>query len=209
MTKLNLPSVTLAGIDGYDVHRIARAVDVSSAHISFGAVMVMSDLPIDRPDFVGIPPLKSLSSYCDFLLHGLVNYVKTDFVLNIQHDGFVLNPDAWTDEFLEYDYIGAPWIMGNMRDVVGNGGFSLRSRRLLSIVDVEIGCSGDRHEDLLICIDSRHRLESLGLKFAPAKLASRFSVENIPGYAYGPVWDGQFGYHGTSTDISKWRGCAS
>ncbi len=37
------------------------------------------------------------------------SYVATPFALVIQYDGFILNPDAWRDEFLDYDYIGAPW----------------------------------------------------------------------------------------------------
>ena len=35
-------------------------------------------------------------------------------------------PEAWTDDFFNYDYIGATWDDG----VVGNGGFSWRSRKL-------------------------------------------------------------------------------
>ena len=36
-----------------------------------------------------------------------MNMLITDFVLTIQHDGFILNPDAWRDDFFDYDYIGA------------------------------------------------------------------------------------------------------
>lgn len=39
----------------------------------------------------------------------LDSYIETPHVLVVQYDGFILNPDAWTDEFLEYDYVGAPW----------------------------------------------------------------------------------------------------
>jgi hypothetical protein len=33
------------------------------------------------------------------------------FNLTIHSDGFAVNNDAWTDEFLNYDYIGACWKM--------------------------------------------------------------------------------------------------
>jgi hypothetical protein len=49
-----------------------------------------------------------------------------DFNLIIHADGFAVNSEAWTSEFLNYDYIGARWGDG----IVGNGGFCLRSRKL-------------------------------------------------------------------------------
>ena len=56
-------------------------------------------------------------------------------MLIIQHDGFILNHKAWDNEFLNYDYIGAPvYWMGNKLIEVGNGGFSLRSKKLLKII---------------------------------------------------------------------------
>ena len=54
--------------------------------------------------------------------------------------GFVVNPDMWRDEFLEYDYIGSPFPLPkddfSYRDVNGNicrvgNSVSLRSKRLL------------------------------------------------------------------------------
>ena len=64
------------------------------------------------------------------------NYFDTDYVLTFQSDGFILNPDAWTDEFFNYDYIGAPW--GDNRYAVGNGGFSFRSKKLMNFVSDNI-----------------------------------------------------------------------
>lgn len=43
------------------------------------------------------------------MIKELNKYIETDYVLIVQYDGFILNPKAWMDEFLEYDYIGAPW----------------------------------------------------------------------------------------------------
>jgi hypothetical protein len=49
----------------------------------------------------------------------------------------------------------------------------------------------------------REYLESKGIKFAPAELGHRFSLEN--NREYGNIWNGQFGYHGLRwTDISAW-----
>lgn len=74
------------------------------------------------------------------LVQNLHNRFDTDYVLTIQDDGFPLRPGV--EKFVgRYDYIGAPW----MRHVmwydwyptpycVGNGGFSLRSKKICQTV---------------------------------------------------------------------------
>ena len=39
----------------------------------------------------------------------LKEYINSEHVLVIQDDGHIVNPDIWDDNFLDYDYIGAPW----------------------------------------------------------------------------------------------------
>lgn len=128
--------------------------------------------------------------------------VDTDFALYVQSDGFALNKKAWTDEFLEYDYIGAPWPF-HLDDLgsVGNGGFSLRSRKLHdALVDMRapVAMLNSAFEDTLICRTFRRALEeNYGIKFAPVDLATRFSIE-VPDYNYATYkWIGKsFGFHG-------------
>jgi hypothetical protein len=70
------------------------------------------------------------------LIGKLYTRFTTDYVLVIQDDGFPVRPGL--EEFVgKYDYIGAPWVCHNTyydlypyRYCVGNGGFSLRSRRV-------------------------------------------------------------------------------
>jgi len=71
--------------------------------------------------------------------------IDTQFTLVTQWDGYVINAEAWTEEFLDYDYIGARWIGDVVKAAgsppeynVGNGGFSLRS-------DIFLGAGTDRH----------------------------------------------------------------
>jgi hypothetical protein len=73
---------------------------------------------------------------------------------------------------------------------VGNGGFSLRSRKLLqALQDPSLVM---RHpEDLCICHDHRAWLErEHGMRFAPLALARRFAYERL--LPEGPT----FGFHG-------------
>jgi hypothetical protein len=71
---------------------------------------------------------------------------------------------------------------------VGNGGFSLRSTRLLKRIASE-DYSGDPWEDAFICRVINEELKNKKINFAPIELAARFSVEK-------GVYTGQFGWHG-------------
>jgi len=123
-----------------------------------------------------------------------VEHVTTPFVLVFQWDGFVLDPGAWTDAFLDYDYIGAPWEEASAPPGrrVGNGGFSLRSRRLLeALQDPALAFDPRRPEDKVICRELRPALEARhGVRFAPVELAARFAFEHLP--PPHPT----FGFHG-------------
>lgn len=73
-----------------------------------------------------------LYSYSTFILFDLYHQLKRyninySHVVIYQSDGFPINIDKWTDAFLRYDFIG----IQNIETMDMNGGFSLRSKRLL------------------------------------------------------------------------------
>src|SRR5204863_2475838 len=127
-------------------------------------------------EVVPIPKIISASAYSTFMLGGLVEYVRTDHCLVVQWDGFVLDTEQWDPAFLDHDYIGAPWPQFSDGHDVGNGGFSLRSRRLLEACTA-LPFDGEVAEDVLICRLYRGELEERGFRFAPEPLARRFSFE--------------------------------
>jgi hypothetical protein len=157
----------------------------------------------DLPFAVEIPKLSGMDSYSNFCIRDMVEYIDTEHLLLIQYDGYVLNGKAWTNEFLKHDYIGAPWGGVNL---VGNGGFSLRSRRLLEKV---AEMPGNAHpEDNYICRLHRQELMNAGLSFCPTALAHRFAVEGASfvwsDYAWnsdGRHWSGEFGFHSYLTPL--------
>ena len=117
---------------------------------------------------------------------------------------------------MKYDYIGAPWLVADwsVRDfdfppewfgtwVVGNGGFCLRSKKLMETTArlVESGAIPNLHpEDTAICVWHRKIFESEGIKFAPVELAKDFSIEG-----HELTYDKQFGFHSLKwTNIQKW-----
>lgn len=133
----------------------------------------------------------------------LYKYVDTDFVLCTQWDAFVLNYKAWSEEFLSYDYIGAPWWF-NDENNVGNGGFSLRSKKFINEAS-RLPLKNFNPEDVVLCRTYKHLLSIHGIKFAPEHTASKFSFEG--NNKYGQKWNGQFGWHDSDmTDLNNYKG---
>lgn len=202
-----LPNVTLIGATSSDLKGLIRAADISSKYIKFGEVKLLTSLPTDDCRRVIIPPLRSKAEYNQFVLKNLTDYLITEHCLIIQSDGYVINPFAWEDEFLAWDYVGAVWNFNHApypNCHVGNGGFSLRTKRLHSLLraDMLIKPANDQYiknfeEDHNICKIYRTYLErQYSIKFAPKEIANRFSIE-----AYGVkppdnVYNESFGFHG-------------
>lgn len=191
---LELPTVSLIAIDSVFVERTLRAMAHCLGQVRFRSAFFFSDHRRQLPPGivrVPIPRLSSREAFSEFMVLDLPVYREMlgDFVLTVQYDGFILDPSAWRQEFLDYDYIGAPWKDG----VVGNGGFSLRSRRLLETLNhLQAELSVVHPEDEIIGRRYRERLEAEGVRFSPLEVARQFSVEDAP-YA------GSFGFHGRTT----------
>lgn len=173
----------------------AQALLRSMAGIDFGRVVLFSAgwqpvEPLPGIEQVTIAPIHSGAGYSHFVLRQLAQHVHTAHVLVTQWDGFVCDPHAWRDEFLNWDYIGAVWHDQPPGLEVGNGGFSLRSQRLL-VAGRDPRITAEHPEDEMLCRRFRHLLETdHGVRFAPADVARRFAFENLK--PEGSV----FGFHG-------------
>ena len=193
---LALPGVTLACVDTANHALALRALERSRAGVRFARAVLLTDaLPAGLAvpagiDVVSIRPIASRDDYSRFVLKDLVDHVATPHVLLVQWDGYVVNPDAWDPAFADCDYLGARWFWHTDGHDVGNGGFSLRSRRLLQALrDPRIDLV--EAEDLTIGRTFRDLLErEHGIRYGSAALADRFSYE-----AAYPV-GAPFGFHG-------------
>lgn len=210
-------SVSICCIDTKNKIEALIALDKSIKNIKFNKYYFFTD----NIDGIKINKFKNLSNvnleifkistilnkaeYSKFCLVDLNKYISTDFCLTIQHDGYIINPECWTDKFLEFDYIGAPWPEDwGYKNRIGNGGFSLKSKKFLqisydifkdfnfetelnrSIYDISV------NEDFLACNIYYEEMIKRGVEFADIKTASLFSIEHpIP-----EMKELSFGFHG-------------
>ena len=201
----HIAGTTLCLASTRDHELTAAAARHSASCCRFDALLYFSDRDWDLPGFTRHPiaPFASVRAYDHLILHGLLDHLETSHVLIAQYDGFVSDPALWTEDFLGFDYIGAPWPQFAMH-AVGNGGFSLRSRRLLRALRDMGADPGTHPEDIAIARLWRPVLESsFGIRFAPPALARRFSRE----WGGGPA--PSFGFHGVYNLHLHYRGAAA
>jgi hypothetical protein len=202
--RLVLENVTLICISG--VKRIRSLISLyrSSRKVHFARIIFVTPNPrikqLFNIDLLNSESYKldSIDSYNHFCIYQLSKYVDSEYCLVVQYDSRVINPDCWSDNFFNYDFIGAPWPISEFAYIdpfgthqrVGNGGFSLRSKKLLEVPsklsipwDVNQGDFyrhanlGYLSEDGNICVHNRHLYEKAGCKFAPLEVAAIFSKE--------------------------------
>ncbi|HVZ13763.1 MAG TPA: DUF5672 family protein [Bauldia sp.] len=195
--RIRLDDVTVCAADSVSPDLAARALEICLAGLDFADAILFSDTHVaGNFRHVAIDRLKSLDDYSRFCLRDLPRLTSTPFVLLVQWDGYVVEPERWSGVFRKYDYVGAPVYEVDGEVWVGNGGFSLRSRKLLDALP-QLTLPAGKPEDLVICRINRERLErEFGINFAPVEIASRFSYEiRHPGRP-------TFGFHSAS---NFWR----
>lgn len=181
MGKLKLLDVTLVCVETREHELANAALRDCLSNVAFGEVLVLTDRPqafsgpfrhhkvVDWPDKIG---------WSRSWWHDVPPLLRTRHTLNIQWDSWVWDVAKWSDEFLEYDYIGAPWWYKDGKNV-GNGGFSLVStalKRYLWQNRERFPCDTNVDDDLL-CRKYRSALEEVGFRWAPEEVARQFSWE--------------------------------
>ena len=177
-----------------EIYKLAyKALKESIAKFDFDEVLIFSDNQDEWPDckIIPIPKITNFFQYNDLVINHLVKYLKNDYFILMQYDGYILDENQFSDKFFKYDYIGAPWPWYKTNNI-GNGGFSWRSKKLMEAVS-SLGYSEQNREpeDDFICRTKRDILEeTFNCRFAPLEIASQFSIEH--GLPMSPT----FGFHG-------------
>ena len=109
--KRKLPNVTLAAMTSVNIWATIKAMEYSMRGIAFGdAVLITHKKPFGLPKCIRYSHTDKLNNIDDFnykMVYELGSHIHTEFVLIVHADGFVVHPELWRDEFLDYDYIGA------------------------------------------------------------------------------------------------------
>lgn len=204
MNVSTMKDVTLLCLHGDKDFRLVKyALDVCQYYYKFGDVQCYTskEAPHVEYDYPGAIVLDrafpDVKEPMYFVTNTIIPAIKTEFVLFVQWDGFILNPKMWTDEFRNYDVIGAPWPWVKERNV-GSGGFIWWSQKFMQAkVAWEKSNKPDWHklpnEDWYLYHERREDFEQMGVKFAPEEIADQFAVECKGG---GHAWRGDtFGFH--------------
>lgn len=174
---IKLPNVTLVCVTSKNVELHKRAILRSSSGIRFGDIKIL-DLNTHTID-----------EWNKAIIYELPKHIETEFALLIHADGYVIHPELWKDEWLQYDYAGSPWPLPtdeySYRDEeggivrVGNS-VGLRSKKLMDLVATRDWRPyyGNTNEDGFIACHNRKWLESKGCKFMPFEEAIHFGKEH-------------------------------
>src|SRR5262245_45393140 len=196
-----LRDVTLVMVETRE-HALAKiAVDDCCRKVSFADVVIVTDKPAlfeRQASYKVVEDWPTKLGWSRSWWYDVPPLVHTSHTLNIQWDSWIWDASMWRDEFLKFDYVGAPWWYNDGKNV-GNGGFSLVSTRLkryLADHRDAFPCDSPVDDDLL-CRKYRPRLEAVGFAWAPEKVAYDFAYEGCgpPGHANTGDPTKHFGFH--------------
>lgn len=120
----------------------------------------------------------------------IYNYIPTETFLVFQSDSMINYKNKhYINEYLNYDYVGAPWKKNNifgfsqfgflhpLAGQVGNGGFSLRKKSKMLDILKSVSYDDNMNEDQYFSLTFKKDFNEINLKKPKYKLAKRFSVE--------------------------------
>jgi hypothetical protein len=215
-------TLTLFTITNIEHKLTTLALEKTRAAVPCTEIRVISNQPLNLSvPYTSMPLTEKFGmlEYCDFCLKSMYRFIDTEFVLIAHYDGMATNPNYWTDEYFDYDYVGSPShpmfppMMSSLQSsgffeeyknkdwFTCGGGFTLRSKRLLNILanDPKIqtqnyspeGTTPFISEDAVITLLNREYLEKEHkIRFAPLHLSLKFCAEVLTGYSHA------LGFHG-------------
>lgn len=210
MDRIKIPNVTLIAVSSIEIQATIEALKKCYKKVDFGAIkFVTHEEPKNLPKkirFEKCLKLDDIIKYNRYVFKELGKHVNTSHCLLIQYDSWVLNSNLWDNGWLQWDFCGAPWVWQTNSYItdcdehirVGNGGFSLRSKKLLDAPNM-LGLKleqkrGYFNEDGNLTVYHRKKLLEHGIKYAPVEIAARFSYENpVPENNFGKLKT--FGFH--------------
>jgi hypothetical protein len=209
INKLELPNITAVCLQGrnlewatqpIEMRRIRRSLTYMVKYFNFHEIIFIStyDPQVEGITFIHTEPV-SYYNYNRWCIRELTNYVTTDYCLSFQDDGFPLHPELWDEEFLKYDYVGAPLpidsnILHHPDERIGGGGLTLRSKKFLDFTATWTDYEGLKNEDTHICYVMRNEIYKNGMSICPHTITRKFVIQNAIDDDH--TIDKCFGFHG-------------
>jgi hypothetical protein len=207
--KKQLKDVTLLAYSSRDIKGSIASLMKCCEKIDFAEVKLLShEKPNILPNNIHYeyaPHINNYDDYNYYMFLELGKHVTTSHALVVQYDSCILNPELWNDDWLQYDYGGAPWplvknnYIANNGDIVrvGNAGFLLISKKMLDLPKQKGWYlredRGFKNDDGQFCVYWRSEMLENGIKYMPLDEACIFSHEtNIPENSHIEKF---FGYH--------------
>lgn len=179
-SKLQLPQVTAIALTGIKFDEHKAVLDKMCEQIEFGAAKIIWDAKID-----------SVNYWNHEIVYNLWHYFDTTHCFLFHADGYIINPDLWNPEWLNLDYIGAPWPLPSddysYRSPTGEiirvgNSVGLRSRKLQMLpsqLDLEWKpYYGNTNEDGFFSVHNKALFEEYGCRFATFEEALPFAKEH-------------------------------
>ena len=201
----NLLNVELISVNCVNPEDSIKALMHSSSNINFACIKLFSHYrPNNIPNKIEYIQIEkqTYSTMNWFHLNTLPKFITNEYMLSIHDDGFIINPHLWDDNFLKYDYIGAPWPVLDWckKNRVGNGGFVLKSKKFMNLE--ETIPYTDKNNDVLVTNQYYDYFKQNGCKYAPIDVAAKFSLEHeIPECEYN--LQNTFGFHGKLHEAAR------
>jgi hypothetical protein len=122
--------------------------------------------------------------------------ISAETILIFQSDSYIRRHGI--EEYLKYDYIGAPWDICKAEYQSGNGGFSLRKKSvMIKILKDNLNTNIKDNEDIFF----GKELVKMGAFLPPISESMKFSVESI--YYNNPVAVHKFWHFFTSNEVAQ------
>jgi hypothetical protein len=198
---ISIPDVTLviAETRAHDLSRITVNDIISKINFGGGILIYTDDcerLAVPGARYIKVADWSNKIAAGSFYYTEAAREITTSHALLMEWDAGACKPDMWRDEFLQYDYIGAPWEWRvKQGTAVGNGGFALVTKRLVDF------CHDNQFKiptDMDISVHRRRELETRGgFKWAPENVARDFAYEGWTprGSTVRTDRPNSFGYH--------------
>jgi len=209
--KKYLKDVTLIAYSSHEVPETIMSLQKCQEGLDFFQVKLLShEKPNNLPEniiYEYAPEINNIDDFNLYMFKYLGQHIESSHALYVQAHSWILHPELWDDDWLQWDYIGGVWpykddayvAWGSGKHIRnGNGGFSLRGKLVMDIPykhDLPLlREQGWANEDGNLCSYYSELMLALGVKYAPAEVAAKFSYETpVPENNYGNMKT--FGFH--------------